>query len=310
MDNDYYPTFEDDCNWESSLDDIIKDNKDIFASYDIEMVEAVFLKDIKLSDDLFFDGKYGYFPVFSKKDSIMEVIKYDDIDKQNQEYGFNKNIVNDKILKLLEKADDYDVVQLQWRLGTEYFKSLALFDRLTGELEYDNLLFNMTTIAKYDAEKFILILRSSETPASNYSGSRTVNHYLGMNLVATASVDWYVYGHWNTNTYLSKEDEYNYYYTTYYTFCYDSARINTSHSEVDGFDTFVDARNNSVVLQPRFEIEYALWAGPVECFDFYDYNLHYMGNTEMQRRVLAGSGIYELIQQSPYREPVELTVEK
>ncbi len=310
-DSDFFPSYADDFNWESSLEEIMSDNKDIFEFNDIEITDVKLMKDLKLDSAIFFDSKYGFFPVYSKEDSVLEVIRYEEIDRRNEEYGYNEETVNKRIQKLIEHANDYDVIQLSWRYGTDTFKSLALFNKRTGELEYDNMLFNMATIAKYDAEKFILIMRSSETPPSDFSGSKTVRYYENGNVVASASLNWNVWGSWVGNTVLSYEDEDYFYYTTFYTYSYNSGQINTSSTnENNNYGIFIDYRNNSVTYQPRYEIEYALWAGPKNGFDDTNFTLHYMGNTAMQNRVYSGEGIYELVQDSPTRNPVQFKIEK
>lgn len=310
-DSDWFPVCNDDCSWESSLDEIVMDNKDIFAYHDIEITDVKLLKDFRIDSALFFGGDYGYFPVFTKKDSVLEVIKYEDIDRQNKEYSFNKQVVNNKITTLLEKADDYDVIQLTWRYGTDIFKSLALFNKRTGELEYDNMLFNMTTIDKYDSEKFILIMRSSETPQAYYSGSSSVSYSEGNSgTLAYASVSWQVWAHWNTYTHEVDDDDDYYYYITYYTFCYDSARITESKWRQPDYDYFVMSCNNNVVYQPRFEILYAIWAGPLHGFNSTNFNLQLMTNDLMQERISGGNGVFVKIQEAPKREPTTFQIPK
>lgn len=308
--SDFFPSFNDDCSWESSLKDIISDNKDIFAGMDIEITDVKLMKDMSIDSTLFFDSKYGYFPVFSKKDSIFEIIKYDEIDRNEREYSFNKKVVNDKISKLLEKSEDYDIIQLTWRFGSDKFKSLSLFNKRTGELEYDNMLFNMTTISKYNGLPFALMLRGAEDPKHDFSGSDIVTYSDGLEIVASAKIDWIVKGHWDTYTDLVNEDNYNYYYVTFYTYCVDSTRIWSTRSAEPGYETFAEYSNKTSPYQPRYWFLYAIWAGPLGEFNSNNFNLNTTGPTSFSERFQVGSGLFRDVQHSPHQEPVYFSVPK
>lgn len=289
--------------WQTSLNEIISGNKDIFADMNVEITDVKLMKEMKLDTSFFYDNKYGYFPVFSKHDSIIEIIQYDEIDKRSNEYSFNKEIINKKINRLIQKSDDYDIIQLTWHFGNDNFKSLSLFNKRTGELEYDNMLFNMNTISKYDGSKFILLLQKAESFPANFSGSQSVRHTINGSTVASSSISWNVWGHWINSTYLTYEDSLRKRYMTVYTYCYDSARITPSKYYTGGFDAFNQYGNYSVVYEPRYSLKYALWAGPVNDLDTTHFILNAENNTGFQGRFRVGQGILETISGSPRRDP-------
>lgn len=308
--SDFFPSFNDDISWELSLNEIISDNKDIFADRDIEITEVKLMKDMRIDSTLFFDSKYGYFPVFSKKDSLFEIIQYDEIDRNEKEYSFNKKVVNDKISKLLEKSEDYDIIQLTWRFGSDKFQSLSLFNKKTGELEYDNMLFNMTTISKYNGISFAMILRGAEDPKHDFSGGDVVNHRIGLDVVASARIDWVVKGHWNTETHLVSEDQNHKYFVTYYTYCVDSTRIWATCNAESGYETFAQYSNKTSPYQPRYAFLYAIWAGPQGEFISSNFNLNTTNTDNFNARFELGSGLFKDVQHSPYQAPVYFSINK
>lgn len=295
-DSDFFPSYDDNCNWKTSLDEIIADNQDLFDRHDIEIINFKLMKDLKVSRELFLGDQYGYFPVYLKNDSIFEVIRYDDADKKSGEYGFGTKAVNDKIEKILEKADDYDVIQLTWRYGNDNFKSLSLFNKRTGELEYDNMLFNMSTISKYGGESFAMFLRGAEYGNNvnfELDDSETINYKENYNIQATITMNWYVKGTWVASTSKSEDDEY-YYYTTSYYFRVDSSAISYSDWANEGYETVHYESDNTIRLGTRYDFEYAIYAGPKDDFNHNAvYVLHGSSDGEFGRLFSVGNGSFE-----------------
>ena len=57
------------------------------------------------------------------------------------------------------------------------YNSLAFFNTRTGELEYDNMLFNMSTISRYERESFsrTIVITETESGVAD-SGSDCVEY--------------------------------------------------------------------------------------------------------------------------------------
>lgn len=266
-DSDFFPSFNDKCDWETSLGEILNDNMIMFDNQDIEVTDVKFLKDFKIDRNIFYNSQYGYFPVYSKKDSVFEVIKYDDMDKKAGEYGFNTKVVNDKIEEILEKADDYDVIQLTWRYGSDSFKSLSLFNKKTGELEYDNMLFNMSTISKYSGHSFGMFIRGAENAFGeeeySYSDSTVIPYYEDYNLMASIKIDWTATGVFAAHTSMTGQNDTTIRYMVDYTFRFNTVDFRRTNfvSDPEIYTTDFQNRILTPQLSPNYEFIYALWAG-------------------------------------------------
>ncbi len=183
--------------WNSSLSEIIKNNKTMLSENNIVLESVHLLKDVELNSEAFFSGESGYFPVYTKKDSVFEIISYDNMLKDEScTYNFNISAVNKKIEKLLENKENYNVVQLTWKFDNDTFNSIALFDKKTGELEYDNILFNVVTISKLSSKNFAEILSRSENVFYNDQGSDYVSFEKNNVKIAHVYFSWGETGHW------------------------------------------------------------------------------------------------------------------
>lgn len=287
---EFYPTI-DNCDWETSLKEIMSDNKNNFQYKDIEIVSSKLLKDVNVDSTLFFGDKYGYYPIYSKKDSVFEVINY----KRASDLKSNSTIsqeVSSKINNLIERSDDYDVIELSWRYKTDFFKSIALFNKRTGELEYDNMLFNMETIQRYSGENFAHFLSNSETVGvdTDYHDSKSVQWVQGARTVAWAGITWSAKGYWTASTlYYYEDEEYRYYISLYNYTCTESEISGGGYAE-SGSEYFIEYRDNTVPLQPRYNFRYAIWAGPKDHFDrVKTFNLQTMSFSEMQTFITSGN---------------------
>lgn len=166
---DYFPVCYEKCDWTTSLQDIVSDNSEIFEYRGLNITNMKLAQGIKVDKNMFFGEEYGIFPVYSKKDSIFTVISYKELKNNIESYCFDTVSIVNNINIILEHADDYDVIELTWTFEDRPYKSLALFNKRTGELEYDNMLFNMTTIARYESNSFSRALHFTET-ASGVTG--------------------------------------------------------------------------------------------------------------------------------------------
>lgn len=262
-DNDFFPLVENDCSWETTLDEIVTDNESLFENQGIKITGMRFVDGIKVNRDLFYGEEYGFFPVYSKKDSVFTVITYNELVNHSDQYSFDTISVNKTITRLLEKAEDYDVVELSWNCLGETYNSLALFNRRTGELEYDNMLFNMSTISRYERESFSRAIFITETGVYE-TGSDCVEYKRLNQVIAKSGVNWVVKGTWHRQLDLLFEDDVNYYYDVCSTFSMDRVEITPITFECPGYDVdvFCDYVDYSVSQSSTYNFRYAIWAGP------------------------------------------------
>ncbi len=272
-DSDFFPTIDDNCNWETSIDGIITDNKSLFESRGIRIVGFERKNDIEVNRDLFYGGEYGFFPVYSTQDSVYKIVEYEELVKNANKYGFNPQKSINKIDSLLNNKDDYEVIELTWRCGKDLFCSLALFNRLTGELEYDNMLFNMSTISTYNKNGFSMMLSMFEI-SKVVDEADYVEHKVGDVLISKAGVRWEVYGSWKHNIVVINEDEQSIFLHDYSYFSLDHVDLSEiKYGNYDGGNYFIRKANYSSVFSQYYNIRYAIWAGPNGGFNGTGFNL-------------------------------------
>lgn len=301
--SDLFPAFDDDCNWETTLNDIISDNEELFDVSGFKIVDMKYLDDIVLDSTFFYDEKNGYFPVYSKTDSALKVLSYNEIEESKDANDTRFLKIRNKINNLISNQDDYYCVQLTWQYGDDRFNTLSLFNKKTGELEYDNMLFNMETISKYSYEGLSKILTRYETDNYVLSRSVYVQYRSGDTLIASAGLNWNVFGDWNisynvfpdeTNTYL--------YYVYHFTFSFDHIDVYpTSYIRPScGGDTFIRYLPGGYNHGPKYSLYYALWAGPKG--NFYDVGFSFAENDLVfYHRFDKGAGEFCLYEETPYR---------
>lgn len=287
-----YPLFNEDYSWESSLNEIVIDNKELFESRDMRIIGTKKLDDLKVDEDLFFSGRYGFFPIYSEEDSVYTIVGYEELERNADKYNFDKNKVYGKFNDYLENANDYDVIELTWICNSDTINSLALFNKRTSELEYDNMLFNMTSVSRYNANNFSLLLTQFETECV-LDTVDVVEYWSGSDLVARAGVAWSVYGKWDHPNTIYLEDDIFYYIIEEKDFLLTSVSISpiSYTSPYGGGETFVRYENHSVSLQPYYVVYYAIWAGPSGGFNSYDFSFSEIPSI-FYGRFLYGDGKY------------------
>ena len=301
--SDLFPAFDDDCNWETTLNDIISDNDTSFGENHLKLIEAQVMKGMSIDSSLFFNGRYGYFPVFNKKDTIFEFIQYDEIDKENSEYSFDSDIVNTKINTILSNKERYDIIQLTWQYNGESFNTLALFNKKTGELEYDNLLFNMPLISKYDSNTFSMMLRSTESNLLSDTGEETVTFIVNSFPKAMSKVEWSLAGYWSTYDY--NKDGYRYRSYTYHFL--DITHIDTGWQN-EGYDHYNEFYLDTFYPNGPCIFKICVWAGVTGGFnnDGQYGNIYYQPDGNIYSNDGVGTGYIKTITQRVHTRPDEI----
>ena len=229
-------------------------------------------------------------------DSVFTVVTYSELVKDSSYYCFDTTVVFSKINDLLIHADDYDVVELSWQSGSNTYSSLAFFNKLTGELEYDNMLYNMSTMSRYEKEGFSRALAMSESQivrsGSDYASYKDPYNDL---LLAKSGYSWNVHGTWRYRITDIEEDDDNYYYYGYSTFSMDYVDLNTIDYSIGNGQVYHEAVDSSVRDSWEYNFHYAIWAGPYGGFDILNgtgkpFHLETEQNADFQKRFTVGEG--------------------
>ena len=303
--NDCLPMFDDGCDWQTSLSEIAGDNKELFAGRGMELTGYCQMKDMKLDRELLCGREYGSFPVYSEKDSVFTVLTYDELRNDAEKYNYDMEKVDARIDSILSHADDYDIIQLEWTGCAGKFYTLALFNRLTAELEYDNMLYNMSTVARYDSQELSMMVSISETSLENKhikTFSDSIKYYNEEgDFVAMAGINCKVYGRWDVHYYYLEEDQDSIYYLEVANFLLDRIVVTPQtriEPESNG-DVFVDYDDYSVSLQPRYAFDYVIWAGPAGKLELHNFTFP-MQESDFLNSCCQGAGNVKLRYQEEY----------
>ena len=289
MDDALLPEFSDDVNdWNETLDEIMSDNGALLASQGFTLVDMECLEDAALDSAVFFSGEYSYYPAYSREDSTLQVLKYEDIasDADNT-YVLDTDAICRKISRLLSDRARYDLVRLTWNYRGETFQTIALFNRLTCEFEYDNMLFNMATVSRLDADEMKQLLTRSEIQNCVESGMDNVDFYQYGNLCAVARMQWWAVGHWVIH---ELQDTTIRYYSHEYV-GWDNQSW-AGDSEYGSYDTYVDFIEISIPTSRYYGFRYTLWAGPKGQFNQGQYgSITLQSDANPMPASIAGSGV-------------------
>jgi hypothetical protein len=307
-DSDYFPSFKNDCSWETSLSEIITDNQTVFSDRGIKITNMQFMKDISIDRDLFLGDKYGFFPVYSKLDSVFTVVTYGQLMRDSANYFFDTIPVFNTINDLLEEADDFDIVELTWQYDDNKYNSLAFFNKRTGELRYDNMLYNMSTLSHYKKESFSRALNNTEMiNGVGDSGNDCVEYIQNNCVLARSGIEWEVKGKWRIVYQYHYSDDDSIYYNTSSTFAVDHVKFTRIRYVTDEvlYDTYYDKRDLSPGNTSTYKFRYAIWAGPKNGLNIYDGNNPFNMNLEspegFANRIIAGCG--RLVEQNSTVSP-------
>ncbi|MCQ2110036.1 MAG: hypothetical protein MJY79_00895 [Bacteroidaceae bacterium] len=89
------------------------------------------------------------------------------------------------------------VVAIEWDKNKQTFFTIALFDEVSGELLYDDILFNLLLSNSSDRDNMVAFLTSAEYEPTQASGGNQVTYSYAGRVVAKSSVSWAAYGYWD-----------------------------------------------------------------------------------------------------------------
>jgi len=317
-DSNFFPSYDDVSDWKTSLDEIITDNGAFFKNQGVKITDIVFLEDIGIDRDLFYGDQYGFFPVFTKQDSVLKIVTYRELIDNSNKYCFDTTSVNRKINNILHNHEDYDVVRLTWSFQSDVYNSISLFNKRSGELEYDNMFFNISALSKYDQNKFTMFMRGVEFQFDiEYS---TVIDSIDIeyrdpdsnDLEAYIKGKWTINGYFEPDTYYLNQDDNFKYYVTKYTYRYLNMSCVSFPFIADAtYDTFFGYVPLSQPMSKNYKFAYALWAGPANAFiNKIDYSLTSSNYSSFNSKYTAGNGDWKEVTDTPQKDDYYFRVEK
>ena len=253
--------------WETSLNQMVSQNVSLYSNNEI------FLKDyreidIKSLDSTSFINKDAKFPVFSGNHISLvpfAFINHDTIMSHVKAFHV-RNLVNYS----MDHKSELTAVKLTWESADGPFTSIALFDKKTGQLVYDNIIYNTITTEEGDLNKFrkFKLTRSEGGGPDIYGGSATFSNsdILTYGSNGFIKINWSCYGYWQVSARPRYDDPG--WYDCSYTWKTSNVTWYWTYNNPDGAYVIAnDARwvkEGTNPLDWKYKIRYYMWMGTEE----------------------------------------------
>lgn len=295
--------------WESSLRQIVSENMMLYSNSDIYL-KGYEKTDINSLSQYSFINSESRYPVMTGNKITLapyEFIRFDTL-MCHVKSSHIENIVNNS----LNHKDELVAVELQWVVKDAQINTFALFDKESGELVYDNLLYNTITM---DAVKMNRLrkhkLTRSETNGQgnsyhngDYQGGVTIQgtdsfSYTDQygNWIATIGCDWDETGYWALK--ISEVEG-----TNLYCFEYEYEHLSTefhwNESKNPGFSDGYGTQGIAMALAPtdkNYRIKLFFFIGTAT------YTINFYDEPVTSIYTNYGQGVVKIITEKPYRSP-------
>lgn len=180
---------------EYALFDLIDDNRAVLDTSGLSLVGTKTLENYNLSLSTFFNDKYNIYPIYNRDMKKFHLVSMDFFKSDTVLIHFKYDYLQSYVDSLLKSKTSYIVKELTWNYESKRFKTIALFDRYSGELEYDNVLFNTFKTSIPNSVKRLLT-RSEGGHASNVE---CISFTMG-DVTASGTMSWSIDGEYITIT--------------------------------------------------------------------------------------------------------------
>lgn len=252
--------------WEISLNQMVSQNVSLYSNSDL------FLKDyqeinINSLDSTSFINIEAKFPVLTGNHICLVPFAFIDFDTTmcHVKAFHIKNLIRYS----MDHKSELTAVKLTWESQDGSFTSIALFDKKTGQLVYDNILYNTITSDNGQLNKF---RKFKLTRSENSGGGPDLgimgesDTFYGSDIISYGSgsikIDWTCYGNW----YVKCTYDYGMYmYRFDYTWV--TSYIDwwwTSNNPYGQYNISTDARWVKDGIMPtswKYKIKYYMWIG-------------------------------------------------
>lgn len=161
--------------WSYELNNLLNSNEETFNTLGLHLINYEIDKDESNQRNSIIDST-SLLPIYYRADSIILAPLSWVID-DTLTLHVKANLLFGYVDSLLQNVD-YQCIKLSWGYKDQIFSSMALFNKWTGELEYDNILFNLV---KYNESSkvfmnsnFRITLSRTEYPQENTAMSGSV----------------------------------------------------------------------------------------------------------------------------------------
>jgi uncharacterized protein YutD len=184
-------------NWTNEIMHLVGKYNDVLDKSDVELLSFKKVSN-KALDITFFFNEMTVIPVYLGGLDRFELFPYSVAEKDTFSLHFRVDYLKDRVDSILDNTE-CDIVKLEWSHKGDKFNTFALFNANTGELEYDNILFNLFRMETINGEKKKLLTRGEGGNGNNVNDHYELTCFYNRNdeIAAYAWSRWIEIGHWN-----------------------------------------------------------------------------------------------------------------
>lgn len=252
--------------WETSLNQMVSQNVSLYSNSEIFLKDYQVI-DINTLDSTSFINFNAKFPVLTGNKVCLVPFAFIDFDTTmcHVKAFHIKNLIRYS----MDHKSELIAVKLKWESNEGPFNSIALFDKKTGQLVYDNILYNTITTNNSQLNKFrkFKLTRSENSgsgpdigsmgPSGTYTGSDAIQYGSG-----SIQINWTCYGNWYVKC------TYDYWMGMYqYDYTWVTSNIMWSWNTQNPYGQYIissDARWVKDGIMPqswKYKIKYYMWVG-------------------------------------------------
>lgn len=250
--------------WKQELSDIISENAQVLQNSGLTLKSYRNLGNATFDASEFFEESTGQYPVYTGSLDKFTLMPYSFVAEDTVTMHFKMDHLKKHVAETLADRH-YTAVLLTWEKDGQTLQTTALFNTETGELEYDNILFNLITAEVRSSEDAPRLLTAAEGGNINGSQFESICCYNSAGTaVAGVTLTWQEHGYWKLNDIFSVSDStkvigvrYEYVHQSVDHHFEHWSGINPgSYSEITTFYDFIDYSTQYYGMY-----KYILWAG-------------------------------------------------
>lgn len=186
FDNEYdFLNLENSRNWNEVLLQHLEYNRQVLNESDVRLMDSELIQVAVPDSSLFLNTKQMCFPVYNGGYERFHPASLLFIQNDTATSHVSLKAIRNRVNQVIDKHEKYDFVRLRWNFDSFLeFETVAVFDRKSGELIYDNLLCNLIDFNLIDKGNSFLT-RSEVSPGNDanyfnatgiYKKTISVNH--------------------------------------------------------------------------------------------------------------------------------------
>ncbi len=214
--------------WHSSLSSIVTQNKGLFSKSGIVLSDYEEIESSALTVRSFINSESRY-PVLTG-DKIT-LAPYEFMEFDTLLCHVRSSHIDNMVKYALSNREEMITVRLSWQVEGEDISTIALFDKYSGDLVYDNIIYNcmLATGTNVNGLRPFKLTRSEVNNWQYYNGQNmgfvtyyetdSISHSVNGEWIKTIKMDCWEHGHWTLqiNDYMGND-----FYLFSYNFVHDS----------------------------------------------------------------------------------------